>query len=186
MMNIIRMIFLFALLVALPSALAKEKEETVRYYAAPLISPAEDLFSSVGSSVSLRMKDGEVEASSGHSWIGGKMCGDKEWLCIRIPFMFNFSVNKKWKLLPAEWEYDSFKYQNVGMEKISIFGKEVEVYLICSSGGDDASESPTRDTCFNYSLKHGMLAVYLYDDGFEGETVTAYYAVRQNGLFARK
>jgi hypothetical protein len=185
MMNIVRMIILLLLLFALPNALAKGREEIVRYYAAPLISPAEGLFNSVGSSVSLRMNGGEVKAFSGHSWTGGKMCGDKEWRCIRIPFIFNFSVNKKWKLLPAEWEYDSFKYQNLGMEKISIFGKEIEVYLICSSGGGEASESPTRDTCFNYSLKRGVLAVYLYDDGFEGETVTAYYAASETGLFAR-
>jgi hypothetical protein len=185
MMKIMRMIFLIALLVALPNALAKGKDETVRYYAAPLISPANGLYSSVGSSVSLRIKGGEVVAFSGHSGVGGEICSDKEWRCIRIPFMFNFSVNSKWKALPAEWEYDSFKYQNLGVEKVSIFGKQFEVYLICSLGGDEVSKSPTRDTCFNYSLKHGVLAVYLYDDGFEGETVTAYYAVSQNGLFAR-
>jgi hypothetical protein len=183
--KILRMTFSFALLCALPNAFAKGKEETVRYYAAPLVSTVNDLYASVGSSMSLRLKGGEVEVFSGHSGIGGKFCGDKEWLCVRIPFMFNFSMNRKWKTLPAEWEYDSFKYQNLGMEKISILGKEVEIYLICSSGGDEASKSPTRDACFNYSLKHGVLAIYLYDDGFDGETVTAYYAVSQNGLFAR-
>ena len=185
MKNIVQMTFLFALLVALPNAFAKGKEETVRYYAAPLVSSVNGLYSSVGSSLSLRMKGGEVQAFSGHSGVGGKICGGKEWLCIRIPFMFNFSVNRKWKVLPAEWEYDSFRYQNLGMEKISIFGKEVDVYLICSSGGDEKSKSPTRDACFNYSFKHGVLAIYLYDDGFDGEAVTAYYAASEAGLFAR-
>jgi hypothetical protein len=181
----VRILFLLSQSIVLHSALAKEKEESVEYFAAPLISSVGGLHSSVGSSISLRIKGREIESFAGHSGVSGKICGDKEWRCVRIPFMFNFAINRKWKALPADWEYDSFKYQNLGLEKISIFGKEVDVYLICSSGGDEISKSPTRDACFNYSLKYGVLAMYLYDDGFDGETVTAYYAASGIGLFAR-
>lgn len=183
MRKIMQRLFLLVLLAALPNAFAKAKEETVRYYAAPMISPTNDLYGSVSSSISLRIKGSEVEASSGGAWIGGKICGNQEWRCIRIPFMFNFAVKRGWKSLPREWEYDSFKYQNVGLERISIFGKQVEVYLICSPGGASTSKSPTRDVCFSYSLRYGVLAIYLYDDGFGGEAVTGYYASGETGLF---
>jgi hypothetical protein len=168
------------------NALAKENNETIEYYAAPLMSPGNGRYNPVDSSISIRVKGSEIMVFAGRSSVGGKNCGDREWRCVRVPFMFNFSVNNKWKSLPKEWEYDSHRYQNLGLEKISIFGKKIEAYLICSYGGGDDSKSPTRDACFNYSLKYGVLAIYLYDDGFNGETVIAYYASAMSGLFALK
>lgn len=181
-----KQILLLFLIFAFPNALAKGKEQTIKYYSAPMVSAENGIYRYVNSSVSFRIKqNNKVEAFFGHSWAGGEMCGNNEWRCIRIPFMFNFAINRTWKVLPDEWEYDSFQYQNVGLDKISIFGREVDVYLVCSSGGGGASKSPTRDACFNYSFKYGLLALYLYDDGFDGETVTAYYSVSEIGLFAR-
>lgn len=178
---------LFALLVlAFLPFLVSAEDSVAEYYSAPLVMKNDDGFSYNSSNVKLIIDKESVRVFSGHSSVGGETCGDSNWNCVRIPFFFNFSVRRDWKKIPAKWSHNSFDYVNLGEEKISIFGRTIVASFICSSGGSDSSISPTQDTCFHFSSRNGIVAIYFYENGFGDESSTAYYLVGDNGLFAAK
>jgi hypothetical protein len=176
--------FVVLALTSLPFLVSAE-DSVVEYYSAPLVVKSGDGLSYNSSNVKLVIDREGVRVFSGHSSVGGERCGDSNWSCISIPFFFNFSVRRDWKRLPAKWSHNLFDYVNLGEEKISVFGRTIVANFICSSGGSDRSISPTQDTCFHFSSRNGIVAIYFYENGFGDESSTAYYLVGDNGLFAK-
>jgi hypothetical protein len=182
-MSIIKLLIALAL-AFLPFCVSAE-DSVVEYYSAPLVMKSGDGFSYSSSNVKIVIDGESVRVFSGHSSVGGERCNDSNWSCTSIPFFFNFSVRRDWKRIPAKWSHNSFDYVNLGEEKISVFGRTIAANFICSSGGSDRSISPTQDTCFHFSLRKGVVAIYFYENGFGDESSTAYYLVGDNGLFAK-
>lgn len=164
---------------------AAASDWVVDYRASPAVESRDGTFHAIETTLKIRREGKKVIASSPSSGLGGHDCSEGRWRCVRIPYVLNFAINADWQTIPEAWEFDTVRYHTLGARTVKVLGQDVDVALICAAGGGRDSHSPTRDACFDFSPRLGVVLIHFHDNGFGNEGVQTFVLASDRGLFAR-
>jgi hypothetical protein len=151
------------------------------YYSSPLFGGSGGALHPYSNRLEFDLKHNRLVR--GDDWTDLKVCGNRDaWLCIESSMMFNFHFKRSWKEIPESWVKNGVTYRYYGEEEISLAGVRYQVSLICSGSKQSNALSATFDSCFHFSRTTGIVAIYIYREGFSVGQPESFFTTQANGV----